>query len=403
MHLLFIYPHPYYFTNPTLAYLLGELKKREEVTVTLLIPEQKEILPSEYKGFFYKKFNFSVTWPKKFWKWIPILIEYASLIIYCQTNKISKIIAIDPDGIIVGGRLKKSLNNIELHYMSFEILFNRELVGLKYFGEIKNKEIYYSRLVNTLIVQDEVRAKLLFLENKIESDRVNVFYIPVAPIINQTSKSVTTEYRSKLGIVEDEIVLLHSGSVAKWSGAELLINALKKGLPNKYKLLIHSKHKLSATNELHAELIRLQKEGYPLILHDDSFPDYDDYLNFMKCANYGLAFYISDKSSPYTGRNIEEIGLASGKFASYISQGIPTIVTYAKIYQELNNKYNFGLLINSVEEFCKVLDSSQTFVFNNKMIFSLYKNELDPEKFGKHYLDYLMRPIELITEKQKNV
>ncbi len=198
------------------------------------------------------------------------------------------------------------------------------------------------------------------------------------------------EHRKELGISDEEIVLIHSGSVAKWSGAELLIELLKKGLPQDYKLLIHCRYKLSEKNSLHAELIRLQQEGYPLILHDKAFPEFREYLNFLQCADYGLAFYIADLSSPYTGKNIQEIGLASGKFACYMSQGIRTIVTSARIYEVLNQKYGFGFIVRDADQLKELLSDNKSLYIDKKNIHKLYYNELDPEKCGNTYINTLI-------------
>lgn len=390
MHILFIYPHPYYFTNPTIAYLLEEIEKRTDIKVTLVIPEQNELLPNETNQLTYWNYNFQVIWPRKIWKWGKLIYQFYKLFSFTKNQNVDKIIAIDPEGLIVGGRLKRLLPRVELHYFPFEILFWEELTNFRRYQKIKMKEVFYSRLVDVLVIQDIVRKELVFSQNEFSADKLKVYYVPVAPRRSISLVPQNIDFRKSLGIDNEDILLIHSGSVAKWSGAEMLIELLKSGLPPGFKLLIHCKHKLDDKNELHAELIRLQQEGFPVVLHDNAFPDYQEYLEFVKCADFGLAFYVADPTSPYTGKNIEEIGLASGKFSCYMSLGMPAMVTKARIYEQLNEKYNFGLLVSDSGELSYQLPDCKK---NNNLesgISKLFDQELDPEKFGKDYLTELV-------------
>lgn len=389
MQLLFIYPHTHYFTNPTIDYLLKELGKNPNVVLTLVIPEQKEPLTAESANLIRRVFNFQINWPKKFWKWWPIIRQYWQLLNYAKKCKIDKIIAVDPAGLIVAGRIRRYLTDVELHYFPFEILFWQELKEQRTFVKLKRLETFYVKSVDVLVIQDVVRKELFFGENGLEDNQLKVHYIPVSPVMHEVTSDSKQKFRKKLGIGDEEIILLHCGSVAKWSGAAWLIDLLKLGLPPNFKLVIHSKHKLTLNNAWQAELLRLQSQGFPVILHDDAFPEYEEYLSFINCTDYGLAFYETDPTSPYTGKNIQEIGLASGKFACFVSQGIPVIVSHARIYRELNERYAFGLVVHHVEELSRLLQKVRQLHFDTDSILSLYKNELDPEKFGKEYIKEL--------------
>ncbi len=181
MHILIIYPQPYYNTNPTLAFIIDRLGKENHITTTMVIPSQNEPLPAESKNLIYLNFRFQVTWPRKVWKWGSIIYEYFTLIQYAKKNKIRKIISVDPEGLIVGGRINRFMRKADLHYFSFEILFWDEMVNKRNFQKIKEKEVYYTKMVDTLVIQDEVRMELIFKENKIKKNQLKVNYIPVAP------------------------------------------------------------------------------------------------------------------------------------------------------------------------------------------------------------------------------
>ena len=96
-------------------------------------------------------------------------------------------------------------------------------------------------------------------------------------------------------------------------------------------LLIHSKSELNPQNKIHNNLLELEKNSESVLIHKTVFSDFTEYLSFLQVADYGLVLYQKDESSPYTGKNIVEIGLASGKFACFMSQGIPVIATSSKI------------------------------------------------------------------------
>jgi hypothetical protein len=50
---------------------------------------------------------------------------------------------------------------------------------------------------------------------------------------------------------------------------------------------------------------------------------YDDLIDG---ADVGLAFYVASGDSPYTGANIQTIGLSSGKVAYALRAGLPVII-----------------------------------------------------------------------------
>ena len=61
------------------------------------------------------------------------------------------------------------------------------------------------------------------------------------------------------------------------------------------------------------------------------------------------------------GKNIEYIGLSSGKFSTYMMLGLPTIARNIEPYISLNTKYSFGALIDSPRD----IDTAIVFILNN--------------------------------------
>jgi hypothetical protein len=91
--------------------------------------------------------------------------------------------------------------------------------------------------------------------------------------------------------------------------------------------------------------------------------------------------YKSQSDSMYFGKNLKEIGLASGKFSMYLMMGIPVIASDQTSYKNLLKQFNFGGIIEHNENFSELLEHC----YNNreelsKNALKLYDIVLDPEK-----------------------
>lgn len=387
-NILLINPNKDTFSNPTLVALLEELLLNTDCKITLLAPSQSIPRPEHLSGVKHDLLpELSVNWGKNMSTWLPKWQFQKRMQTICKAEKVSTILAVDPLGLIIGARIKKSLSKLRLHYLSFEIFFQDEIQKGTYYDKVKRKEIYYSRYIDHVLIQDEVRKSLLYKENNLNDTPYSL--IPVSPNIGNIEKNKSSYWREKLGIFKDKMLVLHSGSVSKWSGGEYLIDLLENSLPENVFLLIHSKEKLNSENKLHAHLMDLAQNKKNVQLHDEAFASYYEYLSFLQVADIALTLYKADFSSPYTGKNISEIGLASGKFASYMSQGLPAIVTKSKAYELLQKKHDFGFLVDSKEELRKMLAVFSKESLNQKAAncVSLYENELKPTEKIKEFIE----------------
>lgn len=390
---LLINPNKDFFSNPMLVLLLDELID-QHIEVHLIHPPQFVDLPTKYSNFKHIEFTaFNVSWSKKLWKSFSVLRSYWKVIRYCKKNELSSIIGIDPTGIIIAGRIHKFLTKSDLHYLSFELFFKDELKEEKSYLRIKKKELKYVRKIKSLLIQDEVRFDLLRQENKLNPSEFKTFFIPVSPKKIEFTKEEKAYwkkyYREKLGVQKDQIVLIHSGSVARWGGGDILLKLLDLELPEKYIVLIHSKFALDQSNELYKELLKKKEKNFPLILHTEPFSDYEEYIRFLLLADIGLVLYEADFQSPYTGKNIENIGLSSGKFACYMSLGLPSIVTYSKTYEILNTKYNVGIVVKNEIEIKDWLMNQYPSLSESGGSTKLYDQELNNEQRIKAYIDFI--------------
>ena len=300
--------------------------------------------------------------------------------------KVKKIICIDPFGIVIGGRIKK-LINFKLIYFSFEIFFEDEfIVDRKKI--IKKLEIKYSENVDLLVIQDPAREKLL-REVSNFNERMKVIHIPVSPRpMNYELKNYDIFEEHK--IPEDKIIIIYSGSLMEWSGIYKLLNTLPVKPESEYWLILHSHHKLSNETELKIKITELINKNYNITIHDKPFYDYKDYYAFLVNCNIGITTYYPNTTDVFAGKNIEEIGLSSGKFSTYMMLGIPTITTPNAVYKELNGKYNFGEIINTMEESDEAIRKiSKDYKIKSEGCKKLYEEVLNPlTGFGK-LMNYL--------------
>ena len=100
-------------------------------------------------------------------------------------------------------------------------------------------------------------------------------------------------------------------------------------------------------------------------------------FNFFQNA---IATYFPNNLDIFAGKNLEAIGLSSGKFSSYMMLGIPTITTNHFIYRFLNNKYKFGEIINTISELPDALNKVRTGIKEkSESCKRLYDEVLNPE------------------------
>jgi hypothetical protein len=124
---------------------------------------------------------------------------------------------------------------------------------------------------------------------------------------------------------------------------------------------------------------KLLNSNTQVSFHNEPFYDLRDYAAFLSRCYIGIATYFPNTVDVFAGKNLQVIGLSSGKFSTYMMLGIPTITTSNIIYKELNKEYNFGETINTVTEIPNALNKIHLdYDQKSEGCRSLYKNVLDP-------------------------
>jgi hypothetical protein len=301
------------------------------------------------------------------------ILDYEKIIRYKYSQNYHLVIGVDI-GIIEAGILSR-LHSIPYGYISYEIFFSDE-IGF----ENKKLEIEACRNISFAIVQDEVRAQHLNIENKIHPDKF--FYIPVAGRGIRKSKK-KNYWHEKFNIPNDKKIALYMGTIHKWAMSDDLIENAKT-IPEDWHIVIHNRYGFNLIGSKYRKLI----EGIPNYhLSTEVFDSFDSMNDALSSADLGLAFYNPIKGAKYEGKNIQYIGLASGKISTYLQHGIP--IATNKIHPIIGyiDKFNIGIWFENIQDLGSMLDSFVNDLSEN--CFSFFNEYLNLDNTIEKFLHFL--------------
>ncbi len=363
------------FTNPTLYSIIKKLNE-EGIPVIIFSAYQEALIPIELNLTTYATAPKGLALPRRPLNLLKYISSTISVALKIKRQEIKHIIAVDPFGLVLAGRIWKLLK-FKIHYFSFEIFFKEEISEKKII-QLKNEEIRYTGIVNSILIQDKKRKELLSIENMVSKNFTNWHLIPVSPNLNK-AVGVSNYNKTDFGFKKSDIVYVHSGSVDIWSGIETIIKAIENGLPENTFIFIHNRSKFDSENPHHKRLVELVDLNYPVILHDAHFQSYEDYCAFLKCFDYGITIYKSDNGM-FTGKNLKEIGLSSGKFSTFMSVGLPTVLSECTTYIEILQKFKVGVIANEKQDLSYHIKNNSLKDITDVECLNFYSEVLNPEK-----------------------
>lgn len=384
-----IHPHNDLFSNPTVLFILKNLID-QKIKIILFIYNapnnvDKKILNNidlHILPLFYP------TTPRRPLRFLlKTLVPYINCKFLLLKHKISNIICVDPEGVVITSKIYPRLKRL-YNYISFELFFLDEI---KDFRTRKNKVREISVLqneINSLLIQDKYRLKLFMEENNpFKIDKI--FFMPVAPVMKNAENSMLE--RLKFNPIQNKKTIIYSGSIHKWSGLFELIENMEKNWNNEFHLVIHNRFQDNLNSSEIIEIKSYINKGLPISLINLQL-EYDDYLLFLKQFDVGLATYIANTSTHhYDGKNFGEIGYSSGKFNTYMMIGLPTITTKNNSFNDLYKTYNFGYIINDFSEMNAALSYiSKNYDFQKNETKRLYKEIMNPELYIHPYINHLI-------------
>ena len=330
------------FNNPTLKCII-DLLVGNSVFVTIRYPVSNAPMPSTMGvkllpwGRIYNKFkkliyNYLTSW---YFSFIIVYFEKAFII----SGNYDLIIAVDRVGLIEAAHLKK-ITGIPFVFFSFEIMFECETSTA-----FKSLEKKASRDASYWFIQDEVRAKCLQRENALSFTNYSIVPLASAGIGHMRPERL----RDKLGIPVEKKVAILMGSLANWSMAEDIIGSTL-GWPEDWVLVVHCRYGLTHDFMKKSEMAITVPLAGKVYWSDEAPGMVDDLGYVLAGVSVGLAFYKVVGSCPYTGKNLEYLGLSSGKIATYLRYGIPVIMNNIGLYSELAKQHNFGIVLRDTEQ-----------------------------------------------------
>lgn len=276
-------------------------------------------------------------------------------------------------GILEATRIAK-LQKIPVGLISFEILFADEI------GEArKAAEIVACKNIDFAIVQDHERGELLAEENRIAIEKL--IYIPVAgrSIVARDSNHFLHE---RLGLSFEKKIAIMTGSVAEWSLPFELISSVKYW-PEDWVLVIHSRYGI---RKLGKQLTEHIKQCDNIYLSEEIADSPHELNRLLQSATVGLAFYKATFDCEHTGKNIEKIGLSSGKISTYLANGLPIVVSPNESLRSLFVEHQIGAEVEDFKELPQILQNCD---FSSDDCHLVFQNELSLDQKIAPFLERL--------------
>jgi hypothetical protein len=356
------------FNNPSLDAFF-KICNENRIKIYLISPSNYfpnfhsnvKVISFEYFRIFGSNSLF-VSWLKKMLNCFIDLKKYLIFFYLFRFLKFNSYFGIDPSGLIELNKLKHKFKfltpKINIVYWSFELTFSDE-------GATKLEEKVAVEGVTNLIIQDQVRLNLLLSE--FESLRhKKTHFIPVAPYIIHDN---LMNYKDLLidDLLRVNKIMFFGGTFTKWSGSELIIELLNLGLPDNWLIFLNSRFGLSKETIVELEKYNIKKKQ--IYINDKYYLDFNEYISLIKKFQCAFCVYIPSDNSSYTGKNISQIGLSSGKFTSYLNAEIPIIFNKNKFYDELNEEYKFGISIElCANQLLDILKNNSFPIYNRNCI-----------------------------------
>jgi len=255
------------------------------------------------------------------------------------------VIGVDPDGLALAHSIARGA---PLAYYSLELLLSYE-VTTAVDRQLKAQERELSQLARFVIVQDEARGRLLAEDNDLPWDRlVLVPNAPPGPARRQPGRY----WHERFDLPADARVVLHAGSLGDWTGIEGLVESAREW-PEPWMLVVHTRY--DAQHSAYVDRLLTLADPRKVFMSLRPVPRHD-YDALIDGADVGLAFYIPDPSSPFTQRNLLQLGLSSGKLAYYLRAGLPVIVNRAASIAQEVDRCGMGISVEDASGIAPALE-----------------------------------------------
>ena len=256
------------------------------------------------------------------------------------------LIAVDAKGLREAW--KSNVLRVPVFYYSLELLLSDELndEGLI---ELKQQEKSLLKKTDAVIIQDPARGRLLAEDNDYPMSKM--IFVPNAPL-GPLRKDKSRYWHHAFSIPDDKKIALYSGALASWTRIEEIMSFVDRW-PDKWVFVVHTRYnpdKVFSAEQL--EIFRRTKKVY---FSSTPIPS-QQYDEIIDGADAGIAFYSPMHGVPFMGKNIETLGLSSGKTAYYLRSGVPVIVNRETDLGNFVEETACGISVETGEEIGAALD-----------------------------------------------
>lgn len=241
-----------------------------------------------------------------------------------------------------------NVKNIPYGLISYEIFFADEIGS-----ENKQWEINACRNAALAICQDRVRSEHLSRENRIPLEKIINIPVVGRKVLLPSSSHVLHD---RLNIDTEAKIALYMGSLQDWAMTDYLIQSAVDW-PEDWCLVLHSRysgeeHKQEYGTESHADILYRKYNHHPRIVFSrEPFERQRDMTAFICSADAGVSLYKATHDNMYTGKNLEFIGMDSGKSIAYLQHGIPLITNDQGEMGRLVRDHRLGMVIDDSAPF----------------------------------------------------
>ena len=252
----------------------------------------------------------------------------------------NKLFGIDESGYLFLHEISTFICNSSKNYISHELYFDDEIdSSTQLIKDTAHKAAINSDLI---LSTDEERYKILLDNSKYQNELQNLdkICIPVGYHSFPTPKLIH----------ENSNNILYTGTISATCGVDEIVELFSKNKRLlRYNINFHSYHLYNKYKSSSFENISF---------NCNPITDPSEYIKFVSSFDIGLALYFPDQNvGAHFGKNIEFIGHSSGKFSLLSMLRIPIICSANNSFLKLKESYDFGIVINSVSEIDKALDS----------------------------------------------
>jgi hypothetical protein len=286
-------------------------------------------------------------------------------------KRFNLIIGVDREGLLQASFYSLILKKPYI-FFSYEIMFEEETSA-----RFKRIERIASEGILKWFVQDSERASMLAKENDLDPARCVT--LPLAS--KGIGKLPCNRLRDELGIRKDLKVGMIMGSLSDWSMSHDILKTIALW-PEDWCLIVHYRYGQTKRYIQDTELDLAKYLGKNLFLSDSPVQMVDDMGYLLSGVSAGLAFYKAVFSDRFTGKNLEYLGLASGKISSFLRYGVPVVMNQIGMYALLAEEHGFAVCVDGLAELPCALkqiekpeySAAAKKFFSSQLDFSLYEH-----------------------------